>query len=175
MPKTRASKVATVERLVERLKSAKGVVLADFTGLVIKEIQDLRAEFRKAGMTYEVVKKSLLSRALKEAGFSSVPADQFTSSVSVGASVTDEIEPAKVSAAFAKGHEKLHVLGGIVEQRYHDATAMRDLATLPGKQELRARLVGSLNSPLVGLVNVLQGNLRGFVQVLRAMADKPQV
>lgn len=150
---------------------AKGIVFADFTGLLVKEMQELRRELRKAGIYYEVVKKKLLDRSLKDSKIQ-VSGPELSGSVSVAASSTDEVEPAKILAEFAKKHEKLQLLGGILDGGFVDGGRVKELAKLPGKQELRSRLVGSLASPLRGMVGVLQGNLRGLVQVLKAVSEK---
>ncbi len=172
MAKSKQKKSEEVQNLTAALKGAKGVVFADFTGLVVKEAEQLRRELRKAGVTFQVVKKTLLKRVLEAVGLTDVSVDGMKGSVSVAASASDEVEPAKQLAVFLKGHEKLQLLGGVLEQQFVDAGRVAEIAKLPGKQELRARLVGSLASPMRGLASVLQGNLRGLVQVLRAASER---
>lgn len=172
MAKSRKAKEEAVTGLTTRLKSARGIVFADFTGLVMKEVRELRATLRQAGVAYGVSKKTLLKRSLKDAGLDSVSVEGFKGSVSVATSATDEVEPAKLLAGFAKGHEKLQLLGGVIDGGYLDSTRVKELAKLPGKHELLGRLVGTVSAPLSGLVNVLQGNLRGLVQVLKAASQR---
>lgn len=172
MAKTRAIKEASVSRLVDNLKSGRGIVFADFTGLLVKEMQEIRRELRKSGIYFEVVKKTLLKRGLAEAGLKEVPVDKIIGSVSVAVSSEDEIVPAKTIVTFAKKFDKLKVLGGVLESNYVDDNKVKSLAQLPSKPELLGKLVGSINAPLSGFVNVLQGNIRGLVQVLKAKTAK---
>lgn len=172
MAKTRLSKETSVSRVTDKLKTGKGIVFADFTGLLVKEIQELRTELRKAGVYYEVVKKTILKRGLAGAGLNNVSVDELKGSVSVAVSNDDEVVPAKTLVAFAKNHDKLKVLGGVLASSYVDESRIKALAKLPGKQELLGKLVGSIQAPLAGLVNVLQGNIRGLVQVLKAISEK---
>ncbi len=172
MAKTRTVKETSVARVTEKLKQGKGIVFADFTGLLVKEMQELRAELRKAGIYFEVVKKTLLKRGLADAGLSDISLDNITGSISVAVSEDDEIVSAKTLVDFAKKHDKLQVLGGVMESKFIDDGKVKSLAQLPSKPELLGKLVGSINAPLSGLVGVLQGNLRGLVQVLRAASQK---
>lgn len=174
MAKTRTSKEASVSRVTDKLKQGKGIVFADFTGLIVKEIQELRAELRKAGIYFEVVKKTLLKKGLSDAGLANISLDNIEGSVSVAVSEEDEIVPAKTLVDFSKKHDKLKVLGGVMESKFIDDIQVKSLAQLPSKTELLGKLVGTINAPLTGLVGVLQGNLRGLVQVLRAVSQKQQ-
>ena len=171
MAKTRAVKESSVARLTDNLRQGKGIVFADFTGLLVKELQEMRRELRKAGIYYEVVKRTLLKRGLTDAGFKEVSVDKLAGSISVAVSPDDEVTPAKTIVGFTKKFDKLKVLGGILEHNYVDEAKVKALAQLPGKQELLGQVVGSLTAPLTGLVNVLQGNLRGLIQVLTAMQN----
>ncbi len=165
MAKTRQSKESAVSRITDNLKKGKGIVFADFTGLLVKELRELRAELRKAGIYYEVVKKTLLKRGLTEAGLNNALVDELKGSVSLAIS-DDEVAPAKALVTFAKTHDKLKVLGGVLDNNYIDELKIKNLAALPTKPELLGKLVGSIQAPLTGLVRVLQGNMRGLVQVL---------
>src|SRR3989338_8683970 len=129
----------------------------------------LRAKGRKEGVDFVVAKKTLLTRALKEIGLE-LTKDQFEGSVLTSIGYEDEVAPAKLIAGLAKEKEAMKMLGGILEGKFVDAAAVKTLAKLPGKQELLAKMVGSLNAPLSGFVNVLAGNLRSFVYALNAIA-----
>ena len=170
MAKSRAQKEATVNLLTSMLKEARGVVFADFTGLTVAEMQELRKNFRAEKIEFEVVPKTILDRALKAVGLSSVTPKAWQGSVSVATSQTDEISPAKVVAAFAKAHDKLKVHGGVLNKSWADMAQVKVLSKLPSKQELLGQLVSVMSGSMRGLVTVLQGNIRGLVQVLNAMA-----
>ncbi len=171
MPKSRSSKQATASELTSRLKVGRGVVFADFTGLSVKEMETLRRELRTAGVSYEVVKKTILRRSLGDAGFDGAAVAQLKGSVGVAVSEHDEVEPAKLLAAFAKTHEKLQFLGGLLEQKFVGVAMVQTLSQLPSKQELLAKLVGSIHAPVSGFVRALKGNLIGLVQVIRGMQN----
>jgi len=172
MAKKRPAKEESVAKVVELLKSARGLVFADYTGLTVKDLQDLRRQLRAQGVSYEVTKKTLLGRSLKAAGLNEITTEALKGSVSVAVSQTDEVEPARILVGFAKTHEKLQLLGGILEAKFIDGAKVRSLAKLPSKQELLGQLVGTIAAPLSGFVNVLQGNLRGLVQVLKVLSNK---
>lgn len=172
MAKTRVSKEKSLKNLIELLKNARGVVFTNYSGLTVKDMQELRRALRAQGITFEVTKKTLLTKALTEAGLASITKDKLAGMVSVAVSTTDEVEPAKQVVQFAKTHEKFTVTGGILEATFIDTARVKELARLPSKQQLLAQLVWALSSPLAGFANVLVGNLRGLVQVLRARAQQ---
>ncbi len=163
----KAEKKQLVNELVKELESAKGLVFSDFQGLPDADIQKLRMELRKQDVRHKVVKLTLLRRILLRLG---VDVSEFTFRVPVAISYSreDEILPAKLLRAFAKTHDKLKLLAGIVERKLVGAVAINQLASLPGKQELRGQLVSAIAGPLRGLQSVLVGNIRGLMNVLNA-------
>lgn len=171
MPKTRQEKEVRVGELAEVLKTAKSLVFANYEKLPVKEIEKLRREIKKQGAAYTVAKKTLLQRAMKEAGFSADPktiAGNFATVIGLD----DEVAPAKAVAAFAKDHENLKIVGGVLEGKFLDAGAVVALSKLPNKKELLGMLVGTLQGPIAGFANVLAGNLRGLVTALSAVRDQ---
>lgn len=171
MAKSRQQKEETLKTLKEKLAQAKSVVFASFAGLKAKEIEDLRSRVRKEGMTYTVAKKSLMKKVFDEAGVSG--ADPKNLSGSIGTLLSsDEVGGAKLLDTFRKDHESLKLLGGILENRFVDAAGVLALAKLPSKQELLAKLAGSLQAPISGFVNVLAENLRALLNVLNAIKSK---
>lgn len=171
MPKTRDEKTQIVADLTKLFKEMKSAVFADFKGLKVKEITELRRLCHDNKISYGVAKKTLIRIAAKNAGLNFDP-DSMEGSYALACGLEDEVAPAKVLADFAKKHESLKILGGILEGKMADKTVIGFLAKLPSKPELLAKLVGSLQSPISGLVNVLAGNLRGLVQVLNSYKDK---
>ncbi len=172
MAKSRRAKEQSLKEVGAMLQGARGIVFVDYAGLTVKEMQELRRTLSAKGVAFEVAKKTVLGRAFKSAGLSQVDVAGLNGMVSLATSGTDEVEAARELTAFAKTHEKMKLLGGVLEGAFVDAARIKELAKLPGKQELLGILVGTLQAPLAGFVNVLQGNLRGLVQVLRAAADK---
>lgn len=123
-----------------------------------------------------MAKKTLIRRSLADTGITQVDPKGYEGEVAILCSYDDEVAPARISAAFAKTHEALKILGGVILQQsgQHvviDSAGMKRLANLPSQQELRAKVVGSLSNPLRGMVSVLSGNLRSFVYVLNAIKD----
>lgn len=174
MPKTRAEKEKTVADLTGLLRQMKAAVFADFAGLKVKDITNLRRQCRQAGLEYAVAKKTLLKLALQQAGLAGIEPKTIGGSFATVFGRSDEVTPAKILSAFAKTNESLKILGGILEGRYIDAKMVISLSKLPGREELMAKLLGSLNSPLSGLANVMSGSLRGLVQALKALREKKQ-
>jgi large subunit ribosomal protein L10 len=168
MAKTKQQKELTLADLSERIAGAKSLVFANFQGLKVKESDELRALCREQNIGYLIAKKTLIAKALKEKGFA-VDAKAFQGGVSVLFGKDDEVAPAQVAANFAKTHEAMKLFGGVLEGAIIDSAKVTELAKLPGKKQLLGQLVGTLNAPISGFVNVLAGNLRGLVTVLSAI------
>ena len=168
---TRKNKEEIVKKLTDKLRLSKSVVFADFKGLKISDSFRLKRELKKEGSNLEVIKKSLISIALKNAKID-LDVRKMEGQVAVSISEQDEITPAKVLDKFSKDNENLKILGGILGDKVMSTDEVKALAKLPGKNELLAKLVGTLNAPISGFANVLAGNLRGLVQVLKAVGEQ---
>lgn len=169
MPKTKQQKQEIGRDLKERLAKAKSVVFTNFNALTVKENENLRNELVKQGSEYYAAKKTILARTLSEANIE-VNARDFGGQVAATFGYEDEVAPAKVLAKFVKDYDgRVTFLGGILEGKFIDAASVTALATLPSKEELYAKIVGSINAPVSGFVNVLAANLRGLVGVLSAI------
>lgn len=166
MPKTKEQKKKEVEQLADKFSRMKVAVFANFDKLSVKDTEELRHLCREAGLDYVVAKKTLLKLALDKSGLPDVDSGQIKGGVATAIGYEDEVAPAKILNDFAKKHEALALRGGIFASRFIDLVKVKELAAIPSKLELLAKLVGSLNNPLVGLVRVLQGNLGGLVRVL---------
>jgi large subunit ribosomal protein L10 len=171
MPKTKQQKQATIESLVEGLKKAKAAVFANFQGLKVSEAEELRRECRKNNVSFLAAKKTLVKKAGEQAGFPGIDPKGYAGGVATFLAFGDEVSAARVVANFAKTHEVVAIYGGILEGKVVDAAVIKSLASLPGKDELLARLVGSINAPVSGFVNVLAANLRNLVGVLNNIRE----
>lgn len=171
MPKTKQQKQATIESLVESLKTAKGVVFANFQGLTVAQTESLRKEARKAGVSVLAAKKTLIKRALDQAGLKDVDIATFQGGVATFVG-EDEIASAKVVATFAKKNEIVKIFGGIMDGKFVDAGMVKNLSALPGKQELLSKMVGSLQSPIAGFVRVNAAVVQSLYNVLNAYQAK---
>lgn len=166
MPKSKQQKETTVATLVEGLKQSKGAVFANFQGLTVAAAEDLRRKCRAEGISMLVAKKTLIKRALGDIGLTEVDPQIFEGGVATFTATKDEISAAKVVQEFAKTHDVVKVYGGILEKKFIEAAMVKSLASLPSKQELLSKMVGSLNAPISGFVNALAGNIRNLVGVL---------
>ncbi len=171
MAKTKVQKAESLQTLSEQLKAAKGVVFANFQGLKTPETDELRSLARKGALSYTITKKTLLKKALADVGMT-IDTKEFVGGVSVMMGAGDEVAAAQVIATFAKKHEAIRIFGGILEGQFIDAAKVTALSKLPSKQQLLGQLVGTINAPISGFVNVLAGNLRGLVTVLSAIKDQ---
>lgn len=169
MAKTRQQKEKTVDQIATDFDNSKSVVFANFQGLSVQDAEELRAKCREANVGMTVAKKSLLEYAVKKAGLDDVSPRAFEGGVATFFGFEDEIAPAQVVDKFGKDHEPINIIGGIFEGHFIAIEKVKELAALPSKQELLARVVGSINAPVSGFVNVLAGNLRGLVRVLDAI------
>lgn len=164
MSKTKQQKQETLQTLETGLKAAKSAVFANFQGLTVAQMEDLRKECRKENVQVLVAKKTLVKRAFDSIGVTTNP-DTFKGGVATFMG-QDEITAAKIVNNFAKKYEVTAIFGGMLEGKYVDTAMVKSLASLPGKQELLSKMVGSLNAPVSGFVNALAGNLRNLVGVL---------
>jgi large subunit ribosomal protein L10 len=168
-----AQKENAVRELRDRLAGAQNLFLTDFAGLTVEEITKLRGELRKDGSTYAVVKNTLFRIAAGEEIASKL--EQFlagpTGVVFAGA---DPVAPAKAIKQFADDTKKLGIKAAYIDGKLADVKQVEMLASLPPKIELLAKLVGSLASPMRGLVTVLSGNQSGLVRVLNAIREQKE-
>lgn len=167
-----AKKEAAVQELRDRLAASQNLFFTDYAGLTVEEITKLRGELRKDGNTYAVVKNTLFRIA---AGDIASSLEQFlagpTGIVFAG---EDPVAPAKALKTFHDATKKIAVKAAYIDGQVVDAKQVEKLASLPSRLELIARLVGSLASPLRGLVTVLSGNQSGLVRVLNAIRENKQ-
>jgi len=170
MAKTRKQKEEVVDKLAKDFKESKGVVFSTYMGLNVFDMEELRNQLHDEGAQMSVIKKTLLKRALDKAGYDQVDMGQFDSGVAV-TTADDEVVPAKTLAKFGKDHEIVTFFGGIMENKFIDSDKVTALSKVPSKEELYAKIVGSINAPVSGFVNVLAGNMRNLVGVLSAIKD----
>ncbi|MBD3360041.1 MAG: 50S ribosomal protein L10 [Candidatus Buchananbacteria bacterium] len=172
MPKTKQEKKQIIQDLVDKFSEYKSLVFTDYKGLTVAEAQEIRELCKEQNAEYIVAKKTLIQQALDKAGIQDVDVKSMDGNVALVIGFEDEVTPAKIAANFAKDHESLKLLGGIMEDKYIDLSKVEALAKIPSKAELLSKLVGSLNSPISGFVNVLAGNLKGLVRVLNAIKEQ---
>jgi large subunit ribosomal protein L10 len=168
----RAKKEAVVEDLRGIFNHAGSVVVTHYKGLSVAEITELRRGMREAGAAYRVTKNRLARIALADTGYAGL-ADLFTGPTGIAISA-DPIAAPKAIVAFAKRNEKLLIIGGGFAGQVLPAEQVRALADLPSLDELRARLIGLINTPASRLVGLLQAPGSQIARVLAAHAEQGQ-
>jgi len=173
MPKTKEQKRTILVELKDKVARAKSIVFTKYSGLTVKDNEDLRLKLRKENSEYYVAKKTLFNLALKDKAIDGLDVKALSGQVAAIFGYEDEVAPAKIVDVFKKDKEgKLEFLGGILENKFINAAEVASLAKLPSKLELYSKIVGSINAPVSGFVNALAGNLRNLVQVLKAVSEK---
>ncbi|KKM12682.1 50S ribosomal protein L10 [Clostridiales bacterium PH28_bin88] len=169
----RLKKEATVTELQDKLTSASSAVLTDYRGLNVAEVTRLRAQLREAGIEYRVVKNTLTRLAAHEAGITGL--DRYLEGpTAIAVSLKDPVAPAKILIDFAKASKKLEIKAGLLQGKVIDASGVKALADLPSREQLLAKVLGGMQAPMSGLVNVLAGPLRNFVYVLDAVRKQKE-
>ena len=167
----RAEKDVQIGEIKGRFDKMTSAVFLDFKGMTVEHVTKLRAEFRKAGVEYKVVKNTLVKHALKGQKYQDQLSKVLVGMTGVAWSYEDPSAAAKVVKAFKKDEagDKLQIKAGLIEGSILDAKGVEDqLATMPGKNELRAKLLATLQAPLQQFVALLQAPSQNLVYVLDA-------
>jgi large subunit ribosomal protein L10 len=173
MPKSKLQKQEILRSLRKKIGDSKSIIFTAFNGLEVKDNEALRALLRKENGEYYVAKKTLMGLALKDSAIEGVDIKSLPGKTAAVFSYGDEVSSAKIVFNFKKDKaDKIVFVGGIMDGKFLTKEQVEALAQLPSKTELYAKLVGSLNAPISGFVNVMAGNLRGLVGALKAIADK---
>lgn len=171
MPMHRDKKQAHLAELTETLANAKGVVFANYQGMKVKELEDLRKKLRAEGIQLRVTKNRLLQLALRRQG-TEIDLSILDQPLAMAGSATDEVTTAKIFQTCQKEVEALKIAGGLLGNRYLSIAEVSALAALPSRDALRGQLVSVLAAPLTSLVRTMQAPLTGLVSVLRQHQEK---
>ena len=161
------AKKVVVQEITEKIKAAKSVVLVDYNKLSVAEVSALRNKCKQANCEYKVYKNTLVRKALNDLGYKDFDADlNGPTAVTFGA---DETAAAKVMVAAAKDYDgKITVKSAFVDNAYVDKAGVKALASMPSREELVAKMLGSMQAPLSNFVGVLNNLVAGVVRVLHA-------
>ncbi len=170
---SKQKKAELVAEYVEQLERSKGLILADYRGLSVNGISEIRKAMRPVGSKFQVVKNRLLMLALKEVDLS-LPAEWLIGPTAVSFCY-DEVPPAaKVLTDAAKGFETLQIKGGVLGTSVVAADEMRAIADLPSREVLLAQVLGVINAPATQVAGVVASGVRQVLNVLQAYVDKLQ-
>ena len=164
-------KVAAVTELHDKFTRAVAAVLADFRGLTVQELTDLRQQLREASLELAVVKNTLARLAVQETAFEKL-SPYLKGPTSITFSYRDTVAPAKILSAYVRRQPKLAVRAGLFEGEVVPAEKISEIADLPARDVLLAQTLAAMQGPLAGLVGTLQGVLITFVGTLQAIHDK---
>ena len=143
-----------VAEISESIKEAQSVVLVDYRGLTVAQDTELRKALRKAGVTYKVYKNTMMNFAFKGTDFEAL-APYLEGPSAMAYSAEDATAPARVLAQFAKTAKALEIKGGVVEGIAYDAKGMASIATIPSREELLSKFLGSIQSPITNFARVI--------------------
>ncbi|MDD3190509.1 MAG: 50S ribosomal protein L10 [Candidatus Pacebacteria bacterium] len=169
---TKGKKKEILQDISERFAKSKSMVFLGFQGVTVKDSMELRRTLKKEGVDYKVVKKTLIKKGLESVNVKGSENFFLEGPVGVAIGNEDEIAPARIAKEFGKKNDKLKILGGVMDFQFIGAEEMKQIASLPSKDQLRGQLVGTINAPVSGFVNVLAGNVRSLLNVLMSISEE---
>lgn len=164
-----------VAEITQKIKDSQSVVVVNTSGVTVAEITELRRKFREAGVEYKVLKNTLVRRALDDLGITSL--DHLLNGPSAFAfGVKDPTSPAKIISDYIaeSKNNKFQIKAGLLGANYLDVKAVEALAKMPSREELLAKMLGSLNAPATNLVGVLSATLRSLVYAIDAVRQQKE-
>ena len=144
-----------VDEIIEHLTDAKSAVLADYRGITVEQDTILRKKMRDAGVVYKVYKNTMIKRAVAGTAFEALVAD-LEGPTAIAISKDDATAPARILHEFAKTADKLQLKSGVVEGTYYDTDGIKVIATIPSREVLLSRLLGSMQSPVTNFARVVK-------------------
>ncbi len=170
MPLTREQKQKIIQDLEEKINRQKTMIFVDFTGLGVKELFELRRELKRIDSLFKVSKKTLFVKSLQDFDESLAQVvNQLEGELGIVFGFGDEILPAKIVYQFSSQYSNLKILGGFFGGKFIPKEQVIELAKIPSRQELLARLIGSISAPVSNFVSVLENNIKGLLFVLSAI------
>ncbi|EHR35680.1 50S ribosomal protein L10 [Helcococcus kunzii] len=166
-------KQQVVSEIKDAIQNSKSVSIVEYRGLTVSEISDLRNKYRAEGVSYKVYKNTMVKIALEELGYDGFE-EYLSGPNGFVFSNEDMVAGPRVTANFAKENEKLVIKAGLLDGKVLNPDEVKALAKLPSREVLVAQVLGTLNAPIAGLANVLQGTIRKVVYALNAVKEKQE-
>lgn len=166
----REQKQQEIDSLKDSFVKSESVILANYCGLTVGEMQDVRTKLRSASVEFRVAKNTLAKRAIKDTDSESL-SDVFTGPTAIAFSYADPVAGAKVLSELVEDYEAFEIKGGVLGSKLLSIGDITALSKLPTKEVLLSQLLSVMNGPMTGFVRVLSGNQRSLVQVLSAIKD----
>lgn len=148
-------KQPVVEEIKAQIQDAQSVVIVDYLGLTVEQDTQLRKELREAGVAYKVYKNTMVKRAIEGTEFESLK-DDLEGPNAIAISKTDATAPARILAKYAKTAEALEIKSGIVEGTYYDQAGIKNISSIPSREELLSKFLGSIQSPITNFARVIK-------------------
>jgi len=167
----RPEKVAEVQAITERIEGAQSIVLANYSGLTVEQMTKFRVQCRENNIECRVVKNRLAKIACDNANMS-VMKDALKGPTAIMFGPESQIDPAKISVNFAKENEAMEIKGGVVDGQFLDASQVVALSKIPSRDELYAKMMGSMNSPLTGIAGAMNSVISGLARTINAVAEQ---
>ncbi len=166
-----SQKQETINEIKGRFSDSETVILADYRGLSVKEMQQLRTRLRESGAEVKVYKNTLTQIALRELDLPSL--DEYLEGPTAFVFAEgDPVAPAKAMTAFMREHAALELKGGFIQRAIIDAAGVKAIATLPSREELIAKLMGSLVNPIRGFMSMCNAPAGALARAMQAVADQ---
>lgn len=172
MGMSRAQKEVEIQALNERFTNDEVVVIAEYSGLTVKEMQELRGDLRKEGASFKVTKNTLAKIAIKGTKFEGI-SDSFTGPIGIATSV-DPVAAARVTHKFAKGNDKLKIIGGALGEQALDAKGIEALAKMPSLDEVRATIAGLIMAPASNIASLVAAPGSKVASTVKAAGEKAE-
>lgn len=162
-----------VQELKDRFSNSSSAILVDYKGLTVQEVTELRSNFREAGVDYKVYKNTLTEIAVKDVGLEEL-VPFLEGPTAIAFSADDPVAPAKILTDAIKKYKKIEFKAGVVDGKVIDVDGVKALAELPSREELIAKMLGSMNAPITNLVGVLSGPTRALAYALNAIKEQKE-
>jgi large subunit ribosomal protein L10 len=170
---SKEQKIKMVADYVDKISRSQAIILADYRGLTVADMTELRQRLRDVDALFQVIKNTLFARALDEADIP-ISIESLEGPIAAGYCLGDAPPAAKALVDFAKERQMPNITGAILGTRLVGADAVRNLADLPPREILLAQLLGAVQGPMSGLVSTINAPMRELAQVLRARSEQDQ-